>query len=58
MYDCTFTIMPLYSFSFYKTEERRKKMNLYKTNWQNAVSVIGGSTTTHDAVVDEHDVVL
>lgn len=50
--------MPLYSFSFYKTEERRKKMNLYKTNWQNAVSVIGGSTTTHDAVVDEHDVVL
>lgn len=29
-------------------------MNLYKTNWQNAVSVIGGST--HD--VDEHDVVL
>lgn len=34
----------------------RKKMNLYKTNWQNAVSVIRGlTTTTHDVfVVDEH----
>lgn len=32
-------------------------MNLYKTNWQNAVSVIRG-LTTHDVwcvvVVDEH----
>lgn len=41
-------------FLFTRQEKEGKKMNLYKTNWQNAVSVIGGST--HD--VDEHDVVL
>lgn len=44
--------------SFLQDRERKKKekMNLYKTNWQNAVSVIRGlTTTTHDVfVVDEH----